>query len=194
MSRNEIDTKSRILEATWRLLEAQQGQGVSMSDIASEVGISRQAVYLHFASRTELMIATLSYVDQVKGLDERLERLQSVRSGAEHLEACVEVWGNYIPEIDGLARAIMLAKDTDEAMAAAWNNSMGCLRDVCRTTIEMLDREGRLNTEWTQDEATDMLWTMISIPNWEQLTIECGWSTRQYVQYMKALLKRTFVQ
>lgn len=194
MSSNEIDTRTRILEAVWHLLEERRGQGVSMGDIAKDVGISRQAVYLHFASRTELMIATMNYVDEVKGLYERLEKLQSIPSGIELLEACIDIWGNYIPEIYGLAKAMLLTKDSDEAMAAAWNNSMGCLRDVCQQTIETLDREGSLASGWSTKEATDMFWTMISISNWEQLTEECGWSTSQYIDRLKSLLKRTLVE
>lgn len=194
MSSNEIDTRTRILESAWHLLEERRGQGVSMGDIAKDVGISRQAVYLHFASRTELMIATMNYVDEVKGLYGRLEKLQSIPSGIELLEACIDIWGNYIPEIYGLAKAMLLTKDSDEAMAAAWNNSMGCLRDVCQQTIETLDREGSLASGWSTKEATDMFWTMISISNWEQLTGECGWSTKQYIDRMKSLLKSTFVE
>ena len=38
-----------------------------------------------------------------------------------------------------------------------------------------------------------MFWTSISIHNWEQLTIECGWSTAQYIRWIKMLLIRTFI-
>ena len=193
MSSDVKDTKTRILEATWHLLEQHHGQGVSMRDIAKAAGISRQAVYLHFASRTELMIATSSYVDEVKGLSERLSQFQLATTGVELLEACVDVWGNDIPEIYGLAKALMRTRETDEATAAVWDGNMGCLRDMCRETIESLEREGNLASEWPQKEAIEMFWTMISINNWEQLTIECGWSTSQYVSWMKMLLKRTFV-
>jgi len=76
MSSKKTDTRTRILTATWHLMEQRRGQGVSMSDIAKAAGISRQALYLHFDSRTELMIATVHYVDEVKGLNERLEKFQ----------------------------------------------------------------------------------------------------------------------
>lgn len=194
MSSEETDTRTRILEATWHLLEQHRGQGVSMSDIARETGISRQAVYLHFASRTELMIATIKYVDEVKGLYEQLSQLQAITSGIKLMEASIDIWGNYIPEIYGLARAMLMARDTDEAMAAAWNNSMGCLRDVCQSTIETLERENRLNPAWSVDEATDLFVTIISIQNWEQLTVECGWSNSQYIRHIKSLLKSILVK
>ncbi|MGD9009157.1 MAG: TetR/AcrR family transcriptional regulator [Desulfobacteraceae bacterium] len=193
MSSNEIDTRTKILDATWRLMEQHRGQGVRMIDIAKATGISRQAVYLHFGSRTELMIATTQYVDEVKGLNERLNHLRAAKTGVELLEACVEVWGNHIPEIYGLAKAMLRTRETDEATAAAWDNNMSCLRDVCREIIEAIDHEGILAPEWSRSEAIEMLWTMLSFHNWEQLTIECGWSTAQYINWMKTLLKRTFV-
>jgi hypothetical protein len=87
------------------------------------------------------------------------------------LEASVEVWGNYIPEIYGLAKAMLSTRDTDEATAAAWNDSMSCLRDACREIIEALEREEILASAWSQKEAIEMLWTMLSVNNWEQLTI-----------------------
>jgi len=193
MSSKKTDTRTKILEATWHLMEQRRGQGVSMSNIAKEAGVSRQALYLHFSSRIELMTSTVHYVDEVKGLNDRLKHFQVATSGIELLEACVDVWGNYIPEIYGLAKALLIARDTDEAAATAWNGCMGSLHDICRKTIEKLDQENILASKWTQEEATEMFLTIISIHNWEQLTIECGWSTDQYIDWMKVLLKRTFV-
>lgn len=194
MAKKKTDTRTRILKATWRLLEQHRGQGVQMRDIAEAVGISRQALYLHFPSRAELMIATIHYVDEVKGLDERLNQLHAATTGIALLEASVDVWGNYIPEIYGLAKVFLRKRDTDDAMAAAWNDSMSCLRDVCREIVEALEREGSLAPAWSRDDAIDMLWTMLSIHNWEQLTIDCGWSTPQYIAWMKTLLTRSFVK
>ncbi|MCA9734998.1 helix-turn-helix transcriptional regulator, partial [candidate division KSB1 bacterium] len=74
MSSKNKDTRTRILEVTWHLMEQQRGQGVRLADVAAAAGVSRQAVYLHFGSRTELMIATTAYVDEVKGLNDRLQQ------------------------------------------------------------------------------------------------------------------------
>lgn len=192
-SPSKINTRTRILTATWHLLEENPGQDVHMRDIAKKVGISRQAVYLHFASRTELMIATMDYVDEVKGLNERLDRLNTISSAMELLDACVDVWGNYIPEIYGLAKAMLRTRDTDEATAAAWNNSMGCLLDVCQDVIRALEQEGILAPEWSRKEAAEMFYTMLSISNWEQLTVECGWPSAEFITRMQTVSRRTFV-
>ena len=151
-----------------------------MRDIAEAAGVSRQAVYDHFGSRAELLVATTRYVDEVRGLEERRRGFQAATTGVERLEAYVEFWGNYIPEVYGMARALLAARETDEAAAAAWDDRMGAVRESCRRTIEALHRDRMLAPEWSR--------------NWEQLTIECGWSTSQYVERMQELLKRTFVR
>ena len=58
MSSHAPDTRTKILQATRQLMEERRGLGVRMSDIAKAAGVSRQAVYLHFDSRIELLSAT----------------------------------------------------------------------------------------------------------------------------------------
>jgi AcrR family transcriptional regulator len=193
MSSEKTDTRKRILEATWRLMEKRQGQGVRVSDIAQAVGISRQALYLHFASRSELMIATVTYVDKLTGLNERFKAFKHASNSVELLEVCVEVWGSSIPEIYGIAKALLSTRDTDEASNEAWNDRMACLRNACREIIEALEREGRLSPQWSRDDAIEMMIAMLSIHNWEHFTIECGWSNERYIDGMKTALKQTFV-
>lgn len=193
MSSSKIETRNKILMETWKLLEEQRGQNVHMSHIAKAVGISRQAVYLHFPSRTELIVETVRYVDEVKGLNDQLAKLATLTSAVELLEATIDVWGNYIPEIYGLAKTMLQTRDTDEAMAAAWDNSMGCLRDACQAIIGALAHENCLVTQWTQKAAIEMLWALLSFSSWEQLTIECSWEQTEYIKWMKFVAKQTFV-
>lgn len=193
MSSTETETRTRILKATIRVLEQQRGQGVRMGDIARAAGISRQAVYLHFATRTELLVATTRHLDDVLNLDRRLARSRAAKSGVERLALYIEFWGRYVPEIYAVAKALLMAKDTDEAAAAAWDDRMLAMRDGCRAAIEALHSDAKLAPEWTPKRATDALWTMLLIPTWENLTGNCGWSTRQYIRQMTALAKRAFV-
>jgi len=193
MSSVEIDTRTKILQTAWELMEKDPGKSLSMSQIAKATGISRQAVYLHFASRTELMIATTHYVDEVKGLNQRLEAVQAASSGTEMLEKFVEVWGDYMPEVYSVSKALMLTKANDEAAAAAWDEIMGCLKDVCVQVINALREEKKFNSVWDAEKATDLFWTMISINSWEQLTQDCGWSTEQYIEETTKVLKSMLV-
>ena len=193
MSSEASETRSRILAATVRMLEQHGGHGVRMGDIARAAGISRQAVYLHFASRTELLVAATRHLDQLLDLERRLAPSRAAASGVERLALYIDFWGRYIPEIYGVAKALLVARDADPAAAAAWQDRMLAMRDGCRAAIEALHAEGRLQPQWTPEAATDALWTLLLVPNWENLTGECGWSTAQYVQRMTTLAGQAFV-
>ncbi|MDY6943275.1 MAG: TetR/AcrR family transcriptional regulator [Pseudomonadota bacterium] len=193
MSSEAVETRKRILDATIRILEARGGRGVRMGDIAKAADISRQAVYLHFASRAELLVAATRYLDKALELDRRLAPSRAARSGNERLARYIDFWGHYIPEIYGVAKALMLAQDTDDAAATAWNERMQAMRAGCQAAIEALDGDGQLAGEWTVQSATDALWTLLLVPNWENLTRQCGWSTRQYVDRMTILARRNFI-
>lgn len=193
MSSDNPETRNRILKAALKLLEASQGKGVRMTDIAKRAGISRQALYLHFGTRAELLIATTHYLDGIKGSDERLVPSRTARSGVDRLDAFIEAWGGYIPEIYGIAKALLAMKDTDEAAAKAWDDRMQAMRQGCEAAIDALARDNRLSPDHSPNQATDILWTMLSVRNWEQLTIECGWPQARYIETLKALARRIFV-
>jgi len=84
-------------------------------------------------------------------------------------------------------------KDTDEEAAKAWDNRMQALRQGCKAAIDALERDRMLSPDHAPDQATDILWTMLSVRNWEQLTMECGWSQARYIATLKALARRIFV-
>ncbi len=193
MSSDNPETRTRILKAAWKLLEASRGQGVRMTDIAKEAGISRQALYLHFATRADLLIATTHYLDEVKEAKARLVPSRTAQSGTERLDAWIEAWGNYIPEIYGIAKALLAMRDTDAEAAQAWDARMRDMREGCQAAIDALDKDGRLSPDRAPDEATDLLWTMLSVRNWEQLTLVCGWPQARYIETLKWLARRIFV-
>jgi len=193
MSSGDPETRKRILENTWRLMEKRKGQNVLISEVAREAGVSRQAVYLHFGSRAGLLIATVRYADEVNRLNERIQGMNIAANGVEVLEAFIEFWGNYIPEIYGLAKALVAVRDVDKDAAVAWDDRMQVLYQGCRSTIDCLVRDQSLAPEWDPHQATDILWSMISISVWENLTLERGWSSDEYISRMKVTLKRLFI-
>ena len=193
MSSESIETRSRILQAALDLLEIRQSKGVRMTDIAKQAGISRQAVYLHFSTRADLLIAATHYLDELKGSEERLLASRSAKTGIERIDAFIKAWGAYIPDIYGSLSALLAMKDTDEAAAEAWRQRMQDVREGCEAAIMALDKDGMLNSAYTPEQATDILWTMLSVRNWEQLTMECNWSHDKYIETMSSLARHTFV-
>ena len=180
------------MRATWDLLEKSGGAGVRMSDIAKAAGISRQAVYLHFPTRADLLTGTARYMDTVLNVDERLVPSRTA-TGVERLDLWVEVWGNYIPEIHGVGRALIAMRDTDEAAAAAWTDRMQAVRHGCEAAVSAVASAGRLKPGYTVTTATDLLWAILSVEMWEKLRFECGWSQSDYVAGLKNMARESLV-
>ena len=187
------DTRSRILEAAWKLLEDGAGGEVRMSDIARKAGISRQAVYLHFPSRADLLIAVTRYIDEANEIDARLAASRSAATGIERLDAYIEAWGNYIPEIYGVGKALMAMQETDSEARMAWEGRMLAVREGCEAAVDALARDSALSRDIEEEKATDLLWTLLSVRNWEQLTLECGWSQEDYVAEMKRTARKALL-
>ncbi|WP_300391761.1 TetR/AcrR family transcriptional regulator [Henriciella sp.] len=181
------------MAAASRLLEEKPGTAVRMSDIAKASGVSRQAVYLHFPTRADLLIATARHLDQVLNVDEQLAASRAATSGRERLDAYIDAWGNYIPQIYGVARAFLAMEATDEAAAAAWKDRMDAMRHGCEAAVRALAEDGDLKPGFDQEKATDLLWTLLSVRTWEHLVQDCGWSQQAYVEAMKYMAETALV-
>jgi AcrR family transcriptional regulator len=192
-----LDTRERILRATWRLLEERRGQNVRLEDVARAASVSRQAVYLHFGSRTTLFVETARYADESLKLMERIREACDAEAGVVAIEAYVRFWADYVPDIYGLAKALLVLRETDEA-AAAWNDRMTALRNGCLTLLRQVNHEGRpsipLAAPWTIETAADFFYATLSIPTWESLTIERGWSSEEYIERVTLAIKRALLQ
>lgn len=82
------------------------------------------------------------------------------------------VWGNYIPEIYNIARALLAMQDSDEEAAQAWSDRMQAMLHGCNAAIRALKDEQLLLPDYSQKQVTDILWTILSVRNWEQLTLQ----------------------
>ena len=185
MSRAENPTRDRILSATLQLLENGGANAIRMSDIAKASKISRQALYLHFPNRAELLIATTRHLDQVHDIQNQLAGTRTAATGRKRLAAWVDVWGNYIPTIYGVAKALLAMRDTDAEASAAWDDRMAAMREGCAAAVAALKRDGDLVAGISEVEATDLLWTLLSVRNWEHLRRDCGWSHARYLDVMR---------
>ncbi len=191
MSIEATPTRDRILDASLALLTGGSADKVRMTDVAKAAGISRQALYLHFRTRTELLVATTLHLDQIKGRDTRLAPVRAATTGMDRLRLWVQAWAGYIPEIHGLARALMVQADRDAEAAAAWAARMEDMHQGCRATVDMLARDGMLRPDLTPDRAADLLWMLLSVRNWEALCEARGWSQPDYAALVERLAIET---
>lgn len=193
MSRQNPSTRTRILDAAWTLLESGATRGVRMSDIAKAAGISRQALYLHFPSRAELLVATTRHVDEVKDVEARLAESRAA-TGPARLDAFVAAWGGYIPEVHGVLRALAAMMETDAEARAAYDDRMTAVRHGCAAAVAALKAEGCLSPHLSEAEATDLLWAFLSVETWTRLTRDCGWTQARYIEAMQATARAALLR
>ena len=192
MSRDSAATRARILDCTWNLLESGDKK-VRMADVAKAVGVSRQALYLHFPTRAELLIATTRHIDSVKNVDARLAESRAATSGRERLEAFISAWGGYIPEIHGVSVALRSMYDNDAEAEEAWNDRMQAVRHGCVAAVAALAADKMLRPDLNVEIATDLLWTLLSVENWERLVRDCGWLQADYENQIKRTAEATLL-
>ena len=162
-----------------------------MEDIAKEAGVSRQTLYLHFGSRVALMVAAVQHIDASLGYNETFPKALENESALEGLDKFLELSAASYPEVYFIAKLLMSTRYQDQAAAAAWTDRMELSRFGCNLFVKRLAEEGLLAEGWDIKDATDILWMLISIQNWENLVIDLGWSQAQYVKHLKGLVHNT---
>jgi AcrR family transcriptional regulator len=190
-SKPESNTRSRILEAAANMLIRRQGAEVSMAEIGKAAGVSRQAVYLHFADRGDLFVALFRYVDEKRGLAAELERIRAAPSGIAGLRAMASLQARTNPDIWPLARASDAIRRTDRAVEQAWQDRLQDRHLGCKAVVKRLDREGSLRKDLSINVATDLLWTLTSLRMWEDLVKQRKWKANEYEDQLADLLLRT---
>jgi AcrR family transcriptional regulator len=193
MSSDGVGTRERILQATLDLLVSGPGRSARMSDIAKAAGLSRQAIYLHFPTRAAVLIAATHYLDALNDVPARLATSRAAPTGVERLDAFVSAWTRYIPEIYGVVRALIAMSETDVEADLAWKARTADMREGCAAAIDALARDGRLSPEYGPDLATDLLWTLLSVRNWEHLVQDCGHTQTQYETTTLSAARKLFV-
>jgi AcrR family transcriptional regulator len=124
-----------------------------MSAIAGRVGISRQALYLHFPDRGALLLALVEYTDDRESLAAGLARVTGAPTGADALRAFLEMQASRNPKIAPLARALHTTRRRDPANAAAWRDRTAERLRGTTALAERLRDERRLHPSWSIPEA-----------------------------------------
>ncbi|MGR3312401.1 TetR/AcrR family transcriptional regulator [Roseovarius indicus] len=194
MSSEKNPTRTRILKAAWELLESNPGVAARMSDIAKKAGVSRQALYLHFPNRTELFVATTKYMDEVYCVQDSLADSRAATTGEARLEAYITAWSAYVPKIFGIAKTLIVMSETDEDAARAWAERMQDMREGCEAAVAALARDSALTSDYSETEATDLLWTLMSLQTWESLVVKCGWDQARYKATVLSLARKALVE
>ncbi len=193
MSSKGERTRQTILDVALRQLHARGPARVRMEDVARAAGISRQALYLHFDSRTRLMVALIDRLSEAADGAALFRKAEQMVDPGERLEEGLKASTRLIARIHDVALALDVARHSDDGAAAAWDARSKMRRKGIRRSMALAAKTGRLRAGWTVDQATDALWALAAPRLHADLVIECGWSQSRLEKLMTELA-RVFIE
>lgn len=193
-TRGSESTRAALIEATRALLETTGASSTGLGAIAARAGYSRQAVYRHFGSRAGLLKAVLADVDERGDARRSVERVLAAADARMVIHDLLRWWAGHVAGFAGIARSVVAGRAADPELAEAWEDRMAALLGVCRLVVDRCAAEGQLREELEPAVAAETLWALLSIPLWDQLIVERGWSQADYQERVGAIAEAALLR
>lgn len=192
MSRRGDATRRLVVEVASRLFRA-RGASLSMEAVARAAKLSRQALYLHFPSRTALLLAVMDHLGREAGGETLFGDAAKAGSASAVFEQTLAAAVEYHARIADLVQALDVARHADPVAREAWDDRnqlrwKGILRQV-----RQLERAKKLRPGWTPRQVTDAVWVLTSPRLQLDLARGRGWKKRD-LERLLLTLSRCFVR
>ena len=99
-------TRQAIQAAAVELLKTEGASSTSMEAVAERAGCSRRALYLHFASRADLLVSLIGFIDDTVGIEEARAVYDEAEDEVGQVRAAGLFLGRYHTKIAPVVRAI----------------------------------------------------------------------------------------
>ncbi len=190
MSSGRLDTRSAILTAARELFEEQGYHGAGLEAVAKRAGVSRQAIYLHFASKAELLMALHARIyetDVVPALDRY--PVWSAPTALDGVDAMIAVDAEVASKVWRIHEALVVARrhhaEVDETLRPREAERYDELVRLGR----WLKKEGELPPRMRVGTFADIMWGLTSLGTFQNLVIERGWSINRFVTWARQTMR-----
>jgi AcrR family transcriptional regulator len=190
MSSGRSDTRVAILDAARTLFEEQGYFGAGLEAVAKMAGVSRQAIYLHFASKAELLTALhlRIYETDVVPAQER-NPIWTAPTALDALDALIVVDAEVASKVWRIHEAFVVARrHFPEVDATLRPREKERYQELVRLG-RWLKKEGRLPPRLTVSTFADLLWGLNSLGTFQNLVLERGWSIGRYGRWVRATIR-----
>ena len=186
MSSRSSDTRTSILRASRDLFEDQGYFGAGLEAVAQKAGVSRQAIYLHFASKSELLTALHRHIYETD-VEPALERhpIWTAPTSLDALDAFVAASVEIVSKVWRIHEALVTARrhhpEVDETLRPRENERYAEFVKLGR----WLKQEDHLPSAMRVATFADIVWGLTSIGTFVNLVIERGWSVSRFEQWVR---------
>lgn len=185
-------TRASLLAAARTILDEKGFEALTTTAVADRAGVTRRAVYLHFASRSELIGALFDHVAATEGLEQSMRKVRQAPDALNALDEWAAHLAHYHPRVLAVDRAMQRVWHTDADAAAHRNRVVAEKLSNCQELATRLAEEGHLASGWSITSASDMLYALISSDMIEALLIDRRWSKERLAAHLALLFRSTF--
>lgn len=164
--------------------------GTGLAAVAKKAGVSRQAIYLHFQSKAELLTALHLHIFATD-VAPAIERhpITDTMTAWEALDATIAVDVEVAATVWRIHEALAMARrqhpEVEETLRPREQERYNELLDLGRR----LDRENALPPEISVATFADMLWGLLNTGTYRSLVIERGWSLDRYRRWVRDTIR-----
>jgi len=187
------ETRRRIIDVALEMA-AEIGPSLRLADVASRAGVSRQAIYLHFGSRSGLLLALLPRMQERLGLEQLYQGVVEAPSGVEALPLMVGFFGALDRGLDEAGWVLEEAQYLDEAFGKDWRGRTAALRGLVRDLMIRLSAEKVLREVWDIEGATDLFSSLTSFGAWREFNRESAQVSARWEETITDLVKRALIE
>ncbi len=190
MSSGRPETRTQILEAARAVFEELGYYDAGLGLVAKRAGVSRQAIYLHFASKAELLTALHLHIFATD-VAPALERhpTPDTMSALDALDAMIAVDVEVVSKVWRIHEALQIARrqhpEVEETLRPREEDRYGELLAVGRR----LNRERLLPPNMRAAKLADLLWGLLGVGTYRSLVVERGWSLDQYRDWASSTIR-----
>ncbi len=189
-SNSRSETRTQILEAARGMFEEHGYYGAGLGAVAKQAGVSRQAIYLHFPSKAELLtdLHLHIFATDVVPVIER-HPITDEMTGLHALDATIAIDVEVASKVWRIHEALTTARrqhpEVEETLRPREEARYGDLLVLGRR----LEREGTLPRNIRAGSFADMLWGLGGVGTYRSLVIERGWSLDQYRRWVRDTIR-----
>ena len=190
MSSGRPETRTSILTAARELFEEQGYHGAGLEAVAKRAGVSRQAIYLHFTSKAELLTALHAHIYETD-VAPTLERypIWSAATALEGLNASIAVDAEVASKVWRIHEALVVARRHHPEVDETLRPREAERYDEIVRLGRWLKKEGALPPRMRVGTFADIMWGLISIGTFHSLVIERGWSLNRFVAWVRQVMQ-----
>jgi AcrR family transcriptional regulator len=155
--------------------------GAGLAAVAKKAGVSRQAIYLHFPSKAELLTALHQHIFATDVAPATARHpITDTMTAWEALEATIAVDVEVAATVWRIHEALTMARRQHPEVEQTLRPREQERYDELLALGRRLEREGALPPTIDVPTFADMLWGLMNTGTYRNLVVERGWSVDRY--------------